>query len=459
MITRFRAIHYLTAVAILALASCGDARMPVASAPTIAPTATTAIRTTAAPPATPTNIAPPTPQLTLPASAPPLVAAETLSSLPPILTLEERLQIFDDVWSTIHDQYLYADFRGVDWDALYAEYQPRITHEQTREEFYATMIELVAQLDDNHSRFVPPAEVEIEDATASGREMRVGIGVVVQPKADGGFVQLVFPDSPAARSGIRPRDRIVAVDGRPYTIADGDLQGNLGAPVRLTIARPGAKLHDVMLVRQEVRDSILPYYRRFPGDIGYVAIPTLWVNDMGERVSGALTDLVASGELRGLVLDVRSNRGGWGEVLSAVLSHFVRGQVGVFFGRDNVRPLVIEPPAGPDLRNLSAGLVVLVDSETASYAEVLAAVLQSEAGAIVVGSNSAGNTETIYAHTLRDGSRLWLAQEGFRLRNGANLEGQGVTPDVFLDIDWTRYSEDDDPQLLEALRLLGGGPK
>jgi carboxyl-terminal processing protease len=70
-----------------------------------------------------------------------------------------------------------------------------------------------------------------------------------------------------------------------------------------------------------------------------------------------------------------------------------------------------------------------------------------------------GNTETIYAHALRDGSRLWLAQEGFRLRDGSNLEGRGVVPDVLLDVDWTRYSEDDDPQLLEALRLLGGGPK
>jgi C-terminal processing protease CtpA/Prc len=191
--------------------------------------------------------------------------------------------------------------------------------------------------------------------------------------------------------------------------------------------------------------------------VGYVSIPTFWANDMGEQVSGALTDLVAAGALRGLILDVRSNRGGWGEVLNEVLSHFVRGQVGVFFGRNYVRPLVVGPPAGPDLRGLP--LVVLVDGETASYAELLAAVLQREDGATVVGAPSAGNTETIYAHTLRDGSRLWLAQESFRLQDGANLEGTGVMPDVTLESDWTRYSEDDDPQLLEALRLLGAGPK
>ncbi|NWG22450.1 MAG: PDZ domain-containing protein [Chloroflexi bacterium] len=458
MISRFVAFQLSTLSCVATLASCGVPQAPAAAPlPTIRPTVTVV----APPVATPIEFTPlaQVPSATVPPPATVTVTQPLLSSTPALLTLEERRQIFEDVWRTVYDHYLYADFGGVDWQGLRAEYETRITFQQTRDEFYETMIELVAQLNDNHSRFVPPAAVEAEDATASGREVRVGIGVVVQPKPDGGFVQLVFPDSPAARAGLRPRDRIIAVDGRPYVAADGDLHGALGTPVRLTIARPGAKLSDVMLVRQEVRDSILPYYRRFPGDIGYVAIPTLWVSDMGEQVSGALTDLVASGPLRGLVLDVRSNRGGWGEVLSAVLSHFVRGQAGVFFGRDYVRPLVIEPPAGPDLRNLSAGLVVLIDDNTASYAEVMAAVLQAEAGAIVVGTRSAGNTETIYAHTLRDGSRLWLAQEGFRLRSGANLEGAGVAPDVLLDVDWTRYSEDDDPQLLEALRLLGGGPK
>jgi C-terminal processing protease CtpA/Prc len=144
-------------------------------------------------------------------------------------------------------------------------------------------------------------------------------------------------------------------------------------------------------------------------------------------------------------------------VLSGLLSHFVRGQVGEFFNRNKLRPLDVPSPPGPDLRRVP--LVVLVDGETASYAEVLAAVLQRENRALVVGTRTAGNTETIYAYTLTDGSRLWLAQEGFRLQNGTNLEGVGVEPDSTVDVDWTHYSEDDDPQLLEALRLLGAGPK
>ena len=381
----------------------------------------------------------------------------TLSPTPEQLSADDRRQIFEEVWRTVKQHYLYANFRGVDWDALRGEYEARVVDEQTQDQFYADMVAMVARLDDHHSRFVPPAIVQIEDATASGHEVAVGIGVMTTPRADGAFIQLVFPDSPAARADLRPRDRIIAVDGHPYTTDDGDLQGPAGSTVRLNVVRPGEKPRDVVLVRQEVQGHIVPSFRRFPGDIGYVSIPTLWVNDMDEQVSGALTELVAAGRLRGLILDVRANRGGWSKVLSGILSHFVRGQVGLFFDQHHVRPLVIEPPAGPDLRGQP--VAVLVDNDTASYAEVLAAILQREDDALVVGTPTAGNTETIYAYTMKDGSRLWLAQEGFHLQNGVNLEGKGVQPDSLVDVDWTHYSEEDDPQLLEALRLLGAGPK
>jgi C-terminal peptidase prc len=414
--------------------------------PSLAPSATPRPAPTAQPTATPR-----------PTEAPTDVPPATATPTPAMLAFEDRRQILEEVWRTVKEKYLYPDFHGLDWNAIHEEYRARLEEEQTRDQFYAMMVEMVARLDDQHSRFEPPAIALIENARTSNDQSTVGIGVLTKPRPDGAFIQIVFPDSPAARAELAPRDRIIAVDGRPYSIEDGDLLGEAGTSVRLTVVRPGAKLRDVVLTRQEVQNHIVPSYRRFPGDIGYVSIPTLWVNDMDEQVNGALTDLVAEGRLNGLILDVRANNGGWSYVLSGLLSHFVRGQVGAFVNRSRLRPLEVPPPAGPDLRRLP--LVVLMDHETASYAELLAAILQHEDHALVVGTQSAGNTETIYATTLSDGSRLWLAEEAFRLQNGVNLEGVGVQPDSTVDIDWTHYSEDDDPQLLEALRLLGAGPK
>ena len=377
---------------------------------------------------------------------------------PEVMTLEERRAVFTEVWGIIQSNYLYADFNGVDWNGVYDEYAIRVDDATQDRVFYTEISEMVALLNDQHSRFLPPAAAVDEDQVVSGHDSSVGIGVVTMPDSDGALIQLVFPDSPAALAGLRPRDRIIAVDGDPYHYDYGNLEGPQGSLVRLNVLRPGEKPRDVVLERKSVQGRIVPYSRSFPGGIGYIWVSTLWVNDMDEQVNGVLTELVAAGELNGLILDLRGNPGGWRHVLSGVLSHFVRGQVGKFFSQNNeIQPLVVSAPAGPDLRGLP--MVIVVDEGTASYAEVMAAILQHEAGAYVVGTSSAGNTETIYTHALSDGSRLWLAQEGFRLQNDVNLEGVGVQPDVVIDVNWKHYSEEDDPQLLEALHLLGGGPK
>lgn len=457
---RAAAQYLLQVLAAAVVAGCGQASLGVAPPAT----SVAAGRVLASPP-TPAPIpatSPPlaiteTPAPTAPPATAPILPTAVPTAAP--LSAAAREEIFLQVWQTVRDNYLYIDYRGVDWVGLRDRYMEQVRAAEDDDAFYAAMSDLVAQLSDQHSRFVPPSEVLDEDAFSSGRELSAGIGVLTVPGLDGAFIQQVYADSPAARAGLRPRDRIIAVDNRAYRPEDGDLQGMPGTSVRLSVVRPGDRPRDVVLVRQEITGRLAPYYRRFPGDIGYVAVSTLWVNDMGEQVSGALTELVVGGKLNGLILDLRGNRGGWGHVMDGILGHFVRGQVGLFFDRKQVRPLVISAPAGPDLRGLRERLVVLVDEDTASYAEVIAAVLQHEAGATVVGVPSSGNTETIYAHALADGSRLWLAQEGFRLQDGLNLEGRGVEPNYVVDIDWKRFSEDDDPQLLEALRLLGAGPK
>ncbi len=366
-------------------------------------------------------------------------------------TITKRQQLFEQVWQTIADHYLYPDFRGLDWEAVKEEFAPRVIAAANDAEFYAVLTEMVARLGDRHSRFLPPSIAERDDALSSGREEKVGIGVITVPTADGAMIRHIFPNGPASQAGLRPRDRIVAVDGVLYN-AGGDIEGAEGSQVRLTVIRPGGHTRDVVLMRRVVEARIRPIMRRLDGDIGYLAVTTLWVNDMSDLVSGALTDLVVERPVRGLILDLRGNPGGWRDVLTGVLSHFVRGEVGDFFDQRDVTPLEIEERGGPDLRGLP--LAVLIDNDTASYAELMAGILQAETGAIVVGTSSAGNTETIYAYELDGGARLWVAQEGFRLRNGVNLEGLGVQPDLELNLDWTRYSEDDDPFILESLRLL-----
>lgn len=429
-------------------AALGAAALRFAT-PTVTGVPTLSPSLTPRPSATPTLT--PSPSATATTTASPTASATASPAPPTVISDGGRQRLFNEVWQTIADNYLYEDFRGLDWVAVRAEFAPQVAAATSNQEFYDLLIRMVDHLDDHHSRFLAPGAAQAEDQLSTGREAQVGIGVLTMNTGAGAMIVQVFPNSPAADAGLQPRDQILAVDGLPLH-AGGDIQGPEGSHLRLTVLRPGDDTRDVVLTRRLVEGRITPTVRRLEGDIGYLAVNTLWVHDMPDMVSGALTDLVVERPLRGIILDLRGNPGGWRSVLSGILSHFVQGRVGVFFDRWNEVPLQIAASSGPDLRDLP--LVVLIDDGTASYAELLAGVLQAEAGALIIGRPSAGNTETIYAYELAGGARLWVAQEGFRLRDGTNLEGRGVEPDLLVDADWTRYSEADDPYILEALHWL-----
>jgi C-terminal peptidase prc len=362
------------------------------------------------------------------------------------------------VWDTVNTYYLYPDFHGLDWQEIRTQYAPWVAAAPNNDEFYALLTDMVEQLGDHHSRFLAPTDANRENSLSRNGQRHVGIGVKTVMTHDGVLIEHVIPDSPADQAGLRPQDRIIAVDGVPCTLTPcHDIHGPVDAEVRLTVLSPGEKSRDVLLKRDEQVVEITLPSRRIAEDIGYLQIPSLWVSDMHVQVSGSLTDLVVEKPLRGLILDLRGNPGGWRDVLISVLSHFVRGEVGTFFDRQHMMPLVVREGTGPDLRYVP--LVVLIDSETASYAEVMAGILQTEAGAYLIGEPSSGNTETIYAYELAGGARLWLAQEGFRLTNGVNLEGVGIQPDVVIEGSTDNGSDNntgtEDPYITEALRYFG----
>jgi C-terminal peptidase prc len=381
------------------------------------------------------------------------VVDATATPRPP-LTSEERDELFNDVWQTVDEHYLYPDFNGVDWNQVRSDFAPQVQAAASDEDFYTVLGAMVAKLNDEHSRFAPPEEAEYEDAVASGTDTYVGIGVLTNPEPGAAFVTLVFPDSPAAEGGLERGDRITAVNGEPFNDT-GQIRGPENTSVTLRIETPQAEPRDVTLTRRPVLGKITPSSRRLPNApaIGYLLIPSLWADDMHTLVISELASLRQGDQpLSGLIMDLRSNGGGWRTVLEGILAQFTSGKVGDFFSSGSAYPLDIQP--GPEYETYHGlPLVVLVDAGSASYAEVLAGSLQF-AGATVIGVASAGNTETIFQYNFDDGSRLWVAQEGFKLPDGTNFEGTGVQPNIVVTDDWTRYSIPNDPTILQAIDTI-----
>lgn len=373
----------------------------------------------------------------------------------PALDEAQRSELFEKVWGTVAEHYLYSDFGGVDWHTIKQQYQPRALQADSSVAFYATLKGMVKQLGDEHSRFLDPQAAYQEQGLSTG-EVYVGIGVATIEDVQGRLVTTVFPDSPASEAGLKRRDIIVAVDGQPVDSRGSQISGPRNTTIRLQVLDPSGEQRTVTLQRRAVLERYMPEIYLLPGsDVGYLSIQSFWPLETPQAVEQILLQFAAAhkGRLAGLIVDVRANLGGYRNVLEGLLGNFVQGEVGAFYSQSSSYPLRVTPTTAY-LAIQELPVVVLVDRGTKSYAEVFAAVLQSEGRAQVVGVNTAGNTETIYPYDFQDGSRLWVAQEGFRLRDGLNLEGRGVVPDRSIPVDWLRFSERRDPHIVKGIELI-----
>ncbi len=424
---------------------------PALSAPTLTTTELPTVTATATATATTSPSPSPIPSST---TTPTFVPPTPWPTPDGPLTFDERVLLFDELWKVINERYISANFNGINWQAQYGYFRPRALNAPNDTAYYQELKEMVWLLNDDHSRFMTPNEAFDHFAFSRNEGEYVGLGLYTMPLTSGALVLQVSPGSPAERGGIQACDRILTLDGRSSWESEGGTPGSIAL---LVIERPGTGTFSINAPREEILQVIdvpgwvLPNRGQ---KIGYVRLDTLWVRDIPERLRARLREMEADGPLDGLILDLRPNLGGWRPVLQGILGIFVSGELGQFSGRLESESLIAPradepPPSHPELP-----LVVLIAPRTESYAEVLAAVLQAERGALVIGQQTRGNVETIFPRRLPFGARVWIAEQGFRLNNGMLLEGVGVRPQIVDTTDWTPYACGQDPQVERAADIL-----
>jgi carboxyl-terminal processing protease len=414
------------------------------------PSATAIATATAIPSSSPTATATARPSATATRTLRPTATAT-------LLPASQRLQVFGSVWQTIRDNFLYRDFHGVDWDGIRATYEARALAAPDAPAFYNVIKEMLALLKDANSRYLAPWQAGEEDAARRGGQGFTGIGVItrVAPQhPQEPYLYVVFPNSPAADAGLKMRDHILAINGNSDVDVD-KLRGNANEAVQVTVRSPGQAPRELTLRHREVTTPYAPIVHRLEADprLGYAFIPTYTTEDMPKLLESELGRLLQDGPLKGLVIDVRGDRGGLNVVMAGVLSQFVKGDVGVLYS-----------PVGSDSFNVKPGahyeplkalpLAVLIDSNSQGASEFTAMALKAQRQTTLIGSHTPGVIAVNYRFDFRDSSRLWLTLQSFKTPDGPDLYGIGVAPDVTLDVDWTDYSERDDPQILKAVEVL-----
>jgi carboxyl-terminal processing protease len=379
----------------------------------------------------------------------------------PDISASLQKKVFQTVVDVINKVYVYPDFNAKDWPSIVAKYQAEINAGVNKETFYSDMEAMVKELGDEHSYFSSPVEVAQSEAELSGISQFVGIGISILSQTDKGqdAIILIFPDSPAEHSGLKPHDSLLSVDGLPI-VKDGTeywylVRGPECSALVLTVKSPGAEPRQVMLVRQKIQSPLPIDARLVPtadgSRIGYIFIPSFSDDTIPTQIAEALNKL---GQLDGLILDNRMNGGGDSSVLEPTLAYFTSGTLGQFKSRKGSRPLTIA--AQPVQNSQDVPLIVLVGEDTVSFGEVFAGVLQDSGRAKVVGQTTKGNVEILHGYDFDDGSQLWIAQETFDpAHSHAKWEATGIIPDVQAYAEWDTFTFETDPSIAAALALLG----
>jgi len=457
-----RTLALLSLIAALA-SGCSPAAPGLGQAPTVLPTSAPSPTSSPTPPPTPTRTPTPRPTATPRPTVTPVPVTPTPTLAP--LSAKERGEVFTALWELVRDRYVYADYRGLDWNAIRREYTPKVAAAETPEEFYGLLEELIDRLNDDHSRFESPQEVARENNLFNGDLTYGGIGVMIHDNAEGGFITRVARGGPADQAGLRAGDLILKINGVSFTDkaafgADGPagaVRGPQGTDVTLTVRGPGQAEREVTLTRRVIPSDAFPavYGERLPDtQIALLTLTTFYQEELDTKIRAQLDRLAEPGALNGLIIDVRGNGGGRVDLMLNTVGMFVDGGViGTSNGRDGSYKWRV--PKGQTLPAYAGvPIVVLIDGNTVSAAEMFAGGMQALRRARIVGTPSAGNVEALTPHDLPDGSQLVLAESAFRLPDGTLVEGRGILPERRVEGEGWRYTAPTDPQIKAAVEEL-----
>lgn len=263
-----------------------------------------------------------------------------------------------------------------------------------------------------------------------------GLGVQIQ--VENGLVRVLsaVEGAPAGRAGIHTGDVLTSLDGlslegRSTNEVMKMMRGKPGSPVLVTVRRPDGRVADVALTREVIKTQPVRY--RAIGDIGYIRI-TNFDRQTGPGLSDAVAALRSDlgDRLAGFVLDLRNNPGGLVtqavEVADSFLDH---GVIVSTRGRGGVELRRYQAKQGDLARGLP--MVVLVNSGSASAAEIVAGALQDNKRAVLMGEQTYGKGSVQTIIPLGRGSGMKMTTARYYTPSGRSIQAIGIVPDIGVD--------------------------
>jgi len=344
--------------------------------------------------------------------------------------------VFWQVWDLIKDNYLRAD------------------ELDSQELIYGSTAGLTRALDDPYSVFMKPEDAKRFQDDIKG--VFSGIGAEIGVRGD--YVVVVAPlrDSPAEKAGLRSGDKILAVDDKTTSNVSLDevvknIRGKRGTEVVLTILNNGfEKPKEVSIVRDKIKIPTAEWELR-SGNVAHLRLFNF--NENANHVFADTMNQALRAGAQGLILDLRNNPGGFLEIAVSISGVFVEPGKGIVTeefasGKENI----FKAQGDPVLKEFP--MVILVNKGSASASEILAGALRHYTGATIVGEQTFGKGTIQELKQLPNGATLKITVAHWVLPDGTIIEGNGIEPDVKVEMTEEDVEADRDPQLEKALEII-----
>lgn len=286
---------------------------------------------------------------------------------------------------------------------------------------------------DPHSSFMTKEEHRELMMETRGSFTGIGIEITIRDS----ILTVVSPieGTPAYKAGVKAGDKIVKIEKKStknMTMMEAVkmIRGPKGTKVKLTIIRKETgKPLEFSITRDVIPLRSVRHHLLTP-DIGYVRISN-FQSKTSKDLSSSLEALEKDRELRGLILDLRNNPGGLLSQAIKVSDLFLdEGVIVSTKGRNTLQD--IEATAHKNKKSRSYPIIILVNSGSASAAEIVAGALQDNKKALVLGSRTFGKGSVQTILPLSDGSGLRLTTARYYTPRGKSIQSSGITPDIEL---------------------------
>lgn len=362
--------------------------------------------------------------------------------------LKGKYSKVDGQWAQNIDFNMYWDV----WEKLRSQHPNRdqVTDKQM---FYGSLKGLVASFADPYTEFMNPKENKDFEEDMSGSFDGIGAEIGIRD----GLLTIISPldGSPASRAGLIPGDKILEINSESTKELSLDqavakIRGPKGTEVILSIYNPIAdEIREVKIIRDTITVKSVEY-KKLENDVFLIKISS-FNDDTSELFAEAVKNFVASASKK-LILDLRSNPGGYLEVAVEVLGEWINGEVAVIEEfADGAR---LDYPARGLNRLANYPTLVLINSGSASASEIIAGALRDHKKAYIIGETSYGKGSVQILGNLKDGSALKMTVAKWLTPKGQDINEEGIKADMEIEISYEEYLQDKDPQMDAAKKFF-----